>query len=118
MTPSTQLERIVHILSEWAESRPLERVYIFGSYARGDATAESDLDVAIKFDAQNATAECLAAWQRENETDFADLKKGLGVPLLHLHADWFDSPWPAIEAAARNPVLIIGKVVVAPTPKR
>jgi predicted nucleotidyltransferase len=118
MTPPVQLERIAHIFSEWAEPLPLERVFVFGSYARGDATAKSDLDVAIKFDEQNLTHERLDAWLRENKTDFADLKKALGIPLLHLHAERFDSAWPAIEAAARNPVLVVGKVIVAPTPKR
>jgi predicted nucleotidyltransferase len=66
MTPPVQLERIAHIFSEWAEPLPLERVFVFGSYARGDATAKSDLDVAIKFDEQNLTHERSDAWLREN----------------------------------------------------
>ena len=118
MVPSTELERIVHTLAKWAELLPLEQVYIFGSYARGDTTAKSDLDVAIKFDQQNLTDKRTHAWLHENQTDFADLKNALGVPLLHLHAEEFDAAWPAIVAAARNPVLVVGKVIVAPTPKR
>src|SRR6202043_2280730 len=44
------LSRQAKIVAEWAEKLPLKKVYIFGSRVRGDATAGSDLDVAIEFE--------------------------------------------------------------------
>jgi predicted nucleotidyltransferase len=117
MMTAPPLDSLVRILAKWAEPLPLKAVYVFGSRARGDATPMSDLDVAIKFDDLNITAEKMAAWSRENEAEFADLKKALGVR-LSLHVEGFDAAWPAIEAAARDPILIFGRVSVVPTPKR
>src|ERR1700737_4985676 len=46
---NSSLERLANIIAEWAESLPIERVYIFGSQVRGDNKPSSDLDVAIEF---------------------------------------------------------------------
>jgi predicted nucleotidyltransferase len=36
------------ILSQWAATKPTIRaLYVFGSYARGEATPDSDLDLAV-----------------------------------------------------------------------
>lgn len=44
MVTSEQIDEIVHILV--SECRP-EKIILFGSYAQGTATEESDLDLAI-----------------------------------------------------------------------
>ena len=41
------IEEIREAASDLARERGLERVYLFGSYARGDATPESDVDLRI-----------------------------------------------------------------------
>lgn len=43
---ATQLERIVDYFS----TRPVLKAYLFGSYVRGDADAESDLDILVDLD--------------------------------------------------------------------
>ena len=41
------LEQIRHAVAPLAERYGLERVFLFGSYARGEATEESDVDLRI-----------------------------------------------------------------------
>jgi predicted nucleotidyltransferase len=115
MSIDPDLERIVKIVAEWAEKLPLKKVYIFGSRVRGDATADSDLDVALEFEPPSTVNQEMWNWQYQNDTDFADLKRALGVP-LSLHTDPEDSAWPVIRAGAMKPVLSVGKVLCVMTP--
>lgn len=41
------IDELKHIVTPIARSHRLGRVYLFGSYARGDATAASDIDLCI-----------------------------------------------------------------------
>ena len=41
------IDEIRSMLQPIAESFGVERIYLFGSYARGEATAESDLDFRV-----------------------------------------------------------------------
>ncbi|MDO7876812.1 nucleotidyltransferase domain-containing protein [Hymenobacter sp. ASUV-10] len=41
------LDYIQQVLAEYFADKPVQRVQVFGSYARGEATAESDLDVLL-----------------------------------------------------------------------
>lgn len=43
------LEEIKAIIAPIAKKYPLKEVYLFGSYARGEATAESDIDLVMNF---------------------------------------------------------------------
>ena len=41
------LEQIKEIIAPIAERHGVDRVYLFGSYARGEATPQSDIDLCI-----------------------------------------------------------------------
>lgn len=41
------LDYIRQVLAEYFADKPVRRIQVFGSYARGEATAESDLDLLL-----------------------------------------------------------------------
>jgi len=48
MTDTPQIPR--NTLATWAASKPtIKALYVFGSYARGEARPDSDLDLAFEF---------------------------------------------------------------------
>ncbi|RZK25576.1 MAG: hypothetical protein EOO57_24765, partial [Hymenobacter sp.] len=64
------LAYIRHVVAEYFADKPVRRVEVFGSYARGEATAESDLDLLL-------TMERPVGWEF---FDYArDLEKELGL---------------------------------------
>jgi len=42
------LDFIRQVVAEYFADKPVRRVQVFGSYARGEATAESDLDLLVE----------------------------------------------------------------------
>ena len=40
---------IKQVVQEYFKDKPVERVYLFGSYARGEADENSDIDFIVKF---------------------------------------------------------------------
>ncbi|MGE5578987.1 MAG: nucleotidyltransferase family protein [Bacillota bacterium] len=47
MEPALTIDEIKRIASEIAQRHGVERMFLFGSYARGDAKPDSDLDFRI-----------------------------------------------------------------------
>ncbi len=46
------LDYIRQVLAEYFADKPVRRVQVFGSYAQGEATAESDLDLLLEMEHQ------------------------------------------------------------------
>ena len=43
-------EPVINTLREYFSSHPVKRVWLFGSYSRGEETPESDIDLLVSFD--------------------------------------------------------------------
>ncbi|MBN2646142.1 MAG: nucleotidyltransferase family protein [Desulfuromonadaceae bacterium] len=67
MKIETMTDKLVPILKQYGASR----IGIFGSYARGEATEDSDLDLLVEFSEQHSLL-CLVQIRRE-------LSEALGV---------------------------------------
>ncbi|MCH5239347.1 MAG: nucleotidyltransferase family protein [Muribaculaceae bacterium] len=44
------LESIISTLQTYFQDKPISRAWIFGSYARGDQTPSSDIDILVSYD--------------------------------------------------------------------
>ena len=42
--------KITDIIVEYFKMQPVDQVWLFGSYARGEETPDSDIDLLVKFD--------------------------------------------------------------------
>lgn len=41
---------MIQIIAEYFKTQPVLKVWLFGSYARGEETPESDVDLLVEFD--------------------------------------------------------------------
>ena len=41
--------KIINILKEFFSKLPVEKAWVFGSYARGEETSESDVDILVRY---------------------------------------------------------------------
>ena len=44
------IPQIQQAVTAYFKDKPVKRVYLFGSYARGEATEESDVDLLVEYD--------------------------------------------------------------------
>jgi predicted nucleotidyltransferase len=72
------------ILSQWAATKPTIRaLYVFGSYARGEATRESDLDLAVDVADDDVDLVCNSRAWRAELAELTGLEVG---PFYHVTA--------------------------------
>ena len=64
------LDYIRQALAEYFAGKPVRRIQVFGSYTRGEATAESDLDLLLEM-------EHPVGWEYFRYAD--DLKEKIGI---------------------------------------
>lgn len=43
-------KNLTQILSDYFKTQPVLKAWLFGSYARGEETSESDVDILVEFD--------------------------------------------------------------------
>ena len=81
MEKPLSLDFIRQVLAEYFVDKPVQRVEIFGSYARGEATAESDVDLLLfRVPGERMTLFNLAHYQDDLEQRLG-LKVDLGTAL-------------------------------------
>jgi predicted nucleotidyltransferase len=44
------MENIKQVVQDYFKDKPVRKVYLFGSYARGDANEDSDVDLIVEID--------------------------------------------------------------------
>jgi uncharacterized protein len=56
-------EHIKHVIASFFEKKPVRKVWLFGSYARGDADENSDVDVLVDIDYIPGIASDYITWR-------------------------------------------------------
>ncbi len=51
---TTQVANITQQISDYLATQPVLRAWIFGSFARGEEREDSDIDLLVQFDRENA----------------------------------------------------------------
>ncbi|MDR2971671.1 MAG: nucleotidyltransferase family protein [Bacteroidales bacterium] len=89
---------IVNELQAFFPAYPIEKAWVFGSYARGEETRKSDLDIMVRFD-KSATITLF---------DYAGIMNDL-EDLFHKKVDLVEEgrlrPW-AQESAEQDKILV------------
>lgn len=71
-----QKDDISKIVTEYFKDKPVHRVWLFGSYARGDADESSDVDVLVDVDYSKPTGWSYFSWYQDLQDK---LDKGVDV---------------------------------------
>jgi len=58
-------EYITQVIAAYFKDKPVKKVYVFGSYARGDANDNSDLDLLIDLDHSKKIGLDFYGWDAE-----------------------------------------------------
>lgn len=113
--PLTTLEEFSRVVCGWASQQPVvNRVWIFGSYAKGTQKPSSDLDVAVELHAPTlAYVRADTWWYRHSSALGESLKVLIPVPLdMQLYHRRYD---PRIYGFVRE--LTLGPVYRRPQSK-
>jgi len=102
--PKLNQERIIEILTERLEGLklklPLVRVVLFGSYAKGNYTVGSDIDLLVVYEG------------KPRDDAYAIVKKILGIPRLEPHIyteDEYKSMGETLSKMAREGIVLFPK---------
>ena len=103
-------DSIKESIREWAHSWPnVTRVFIFGSRARGDHRADSDLDIAVEVAPGPGDGSPDATWTFDSEPHVARLKSALTH--LDYDIDVHSVNFSANEERVAPGVLTDGKLI-------
>ena len=75
-------EHIKEVVTNFFKDKPVNKVWLFGSYARGEATDESDIDVMVDIDKSILIGLQFFGWYSDLEEKFhkkVDLVKVGGI---------------------------------------
>jgi len=73
-------EQQIHIIKTHLQDKPVLKAYVFGSYARGDANEQSDIDLLIDWDySQRIGWNYVSLWRElreklDKDVDFVSVK--------------------------------------------
>jgi uncharacterized protein len=98
-------EQIKQTVSEYFKDKPVKKVYLFGSYARGEANEESDVDLLVDLDSEKEVGWQYFVWYEELEKIFTkktDVVSNVSKPE-------HTSNWRLIERINKDKVLLYEK---------
>ena len=118
-------QRVLEAVSELAAKHAcIERIYIFGSAARGHTAHANDVDLAVEYGRDlhqsNALTECYGQFHSNVQRWALEQTELFGRPFRFSHVHYQDNRegdpiWQKIILAARDPVGSIGKATMAAT---
>ena len=50
---NSKIRKLIPIIREFLATQPVRRVWLFGSYSRGEETDDSDIDLLVDYDESN-----------------------------------------------------------------
>lgn len=68
--PALTLQYIQDIVSRYFVRQPVDKVYLYGSYARGGQTDKSDVDIIVCLDKTNPVKNTFTRWKADLENIF------------------------------------------------
>jgi predicted nucleotidyltransferase len=89
----TVVDKFKDALVRWAKANPrVRRVWVFGSDAKRNARADTDIDIAIEMEPVPDSEETLSYWIAHAEEWQTQLEERLGT---NVDLEWFD---PDVDA--------------------
>jgi predicted nucleotidyltransferase len=98
-----QAYSIIPIISTYFKSKPIETAWLFGSYARGEATDESDVDILVRFTENNDISLFDHAGMMVDLEDLLEKK-------VDLVEDGYLRPF-AVKSAEKDKILIYERAI-------
>jgi predicted nucleotidyltransferase len=98
-------DQIKKTVSDYFKDKPVKKVYLFGSYARGEASEESDVDLLVDIDERERIGWEYFVWYEDLEKLFTkktDVVSNVAKPEQ-------TSNWRLIERINKEKVLLYEK---------
>ena len=84
-------EQIQHVVADYFKDKPVKKVWLFGSYARGEADEQSDIDVLVDIQKEAKVGLEYYGW-------YQDLQETLSKKVDVLSYGWVNERiWPRVE---------------------
>ncbi len=97
-------EQIKQTVTEYFKDKPVKKVYLFGSYARGEADENSDVDLLVELDYSKRIGLMFYGW-------YVDLEDILSRKVDVVPSDClYDDLKPAVE---RDKILLMSTETIA-----
>jgi predicted nucleotidyltransferase len=98
-------DQIKQTVTDYFKDKPVKKVYLFGSFARGEADEESDVDLLVDLDYGKGVGWQFYSWFEELEKIFARKTDVISNVTKPEHT----SNWRLIEAINKDKVLLYEK---------
>jgi len=100
------IEHIQAVVADFFKDKPVKKVWLFGSYAKGEANEESDVDLLVDIDSTKRVGWAFYGWPDE-------LKKRLGVDNVDVLSEAEQenriSYWDLLQKVRKDRLLVYEK---------